>query len=106
MRERSAEFYVSMLWVIGCIAVLAMGALMGVLITNVQADGTLHDTYYIVGHFRYMLSVAMVFCFFSGWYFLFPKITGFAYSNLLGKIHFWLLLIGVIIIVAPQIVLF
>src|SRR4051794_36852737 len=65
-----------------------------------------HDTYFVVAHLHYVLSLAMVFGFFAAWYYLFPKLTGYAYSDLLGGIHFWSLSIGVIIILAPQILLF
>jgi len=95
-----------MLWVIGGVVTLAMGALTRFLVTNARTDSALHDTYFVVDHSQYMISLAMVFGFFAAWYYLFPKVTGYAYSDLLGRIHFWFLAIGLIVIlVPPQILL-
>jgi cytochrome c oxidase subunit I len=93
------------LWVIGCVVTLAIAGLAHILATNIRTDHALHDTYFVVEHSHYVLSLAMVFGFFAAWYYLFPKLTGYAYSYLLGRIHFWLLSIGVIITLAPQILL-
>jgi cytochrome c oxidase subunit 1 len=90
-----------MLWVIGCVVTLVMGASTRALMTNARTDGAPHDAYFVVDHSRYMFSVAMVFGFFAACYYLFPKLTGYAYSDLLGRIHFWLLAIGLIVILAP-----
>ncbi len=99
-----------MLWVVGGAVTFAIGGLANavatrslarILATNTGADGTLHDTYYVVGHLHYALSLAVVFVFFAAWYYLFPKLTGYAYSELLGRIHFWLSFIGVIITLVP-----
>jgi len=95
-----------MLWIIGCVVTLAMGALTRTLVTNARTDSALHDTYFVVDHSQYLLSLALVFGFFAAWYYLFPKLTGYAYSDLLGRIHFWFLAIGLIVIlVPPQILL-
>jgi cytochrome c oxidase subunit I len=95
-----------MLWVIGGVVTLAMAALTRALVSNARTDGALHDAYFVVDHSRYMLSLAMVFGFFAAWYHLFPKLTGYAYSDLLGRIHFWSLAVGLIaILVPPQILL-
>jgi cytochrome c oxidase subunit I len=96
-----------MLWIIGCVVTLTMAGLTGVLTANpLPANRTLHDTYFVVSHLHYLLSVAVMFGFFAAWYYLFPKFTGYAYSNLLGRIHFGLLFIGVNIVLVPQIFLF
>jgi heme/copper-type cytochrome/quinol oxidase subunit 1 len=55
----------------------------------------LHDTYYVVGHFHYVLSMGAVFGIFAGWYFWFEKMFGVKYPEVLGQIHFWLMFIGV-----------
>lgn len=94
-----------MLWVIGCVVTLAMAGLTRILVTNIRTDRVLHDTYFVVAHLHYVFSLAVVFGFFAACYYLFPKLTGYAYSDLLGRIHFWLLSIGVIIMLAPQILL-
>jgi cytochrome c oxidase subunit 1 len=64
-------------------------------------DLVLHDTYFVVAHFHYVLLPPVVFAFFAGWYYLFPRITRYAYSDILGRIHFWLLFIGVNSALAP-----
>jgi Cytochrome C and Quinol oxidase polypeptide I len=65
----------------------------------------IHDTYYIAAHLHYVLQLAVVFGYFAGLYYLFPKLTGYAYYGLLGRVHFWLLFIGVNTIVVPQVLL-
>jgi cytochrome c oxidase subunit 1 len=94
-----------MLWVIGCVVTLAMGGLTRILVTNVRLDRHLHDTYFVVVHLRYMFALPILFGFFAACYYWFPKLTGYAYSDLLGRIHFWWLSIGVIITGVPQILL-
>jgi cytochrome c oxidase subunit I len=106
MRGGWVAFQTPMLFTIGCVVTLAMGGLISFLMANPAADRTLHDTYYVVWHLHYLFSLAVVFGFFATWYYLFPKITSYAYSNLLGSIHFWLLFIGVNIVLVPQIFLF
>jgi cytochrome c oxidase subunit 1 len=95
-----------MLWVIGGVVTLAMGASTRTLVTNALTHSALHDTYFVVDHSKYVIRLAMVFVFFAAWYYLFPKLTGYAYSDLLSRIHFWLFAIGLIVIlVPPQILL-
>ena len=91
----SIEFKTPMLWAIGFIFVFTIGGVTGVVIANAGVDRSLHDTYYIVAHFHYVLSLGAVFAIFAGWYYWFPKITGYMYSETMGKLHFWLTLIGV-----------
>jgi cytochrome c oxidase subunit I len=98
----SVEFRTPMLWAIGFIFVFTIGGLTGVVVANPGADRMLQDTYYIVAHFHYVLSLAAVFGIFAGWYYWFPKITGYTYSDFLGKRHFWLSFIGANTIFFPQ----
>jgi len=67
----------------------------GVVLANASLDIAFHDTYYVVAHFHYVLSMGAVFAMFSGWYFWVPKILGLNYNILLSKVQFWLLFIGV-----------
>lgn len=106
MRGGWVVFHTPILCTVGCVVTLAMTGLISILMVKPSVDRTLHDTYYIVLHLHYLLSLAAVFGFFAAWYYLFPKITGYAYSNLLGRIHFWLLFIGVNVILVPQIFFF
>jgi len=92
------------LWAIGAIFVLCFGVLGGFVLANAGADRVLHDTYYVVAHSHYILSLAAVFGFFAVWYYGFPRITGYAYSELLGQIHFWLWFIGVNAMLIPQVI--
>ena len=91
----SIEFKTPMLWAIGFIFVFTIGGVTGVVIANAGVDRNLQGTYYVVAHFHYVLSLGAVFAIFAGWYYWFPKITGYMYSEIIGKLHFWLTLIGV-----------
>jgi cytochrome c oxidase subunit I len=98
----SVDFRTPMLWAIGFIFMFTIGGLTGIVVANPGADRMLQDTYYIVAHFHYVLSLAAVFGIFAGWYYWFPKMTGYTYSDLLGKIHFWVSFVGANTIFFPQ----
>jgi cytochrome c oxidase subunit I len=91
----SITFRTPMLWAIGFIFVFTVGGVTGVVLANPGVDRTLQDTYYVVAHFHYVLSLGAVFAIFAGWYYWFPKMTGYMYSEALGKLHFWLTFVGV-----------
>jgi cytochrome c oxidase subunit 1 len=91
----SIEFKTPMLWAIGFILVFTIGGVTGVVLANPSIDHSFQDTYYVVAHFHYVLSLGAVFAIFAGWYYWFPKITGYMYSETFGKLHFWLTFIGV-----------
>src|SRR5438445_5817978 len=98
----SVEFRTPMLWAVGFIFVFTIGGLTGIVVANPGADRMLQDTYYIVAHFHYVLSLAAVFGIFAGWYYWFPKIAGYLYSDFLGKVHFWISFVGANTIFFPQ----
>src|SRR5215216_2526518 len=98
----SIEFRVPMLWAIGFIFLFTVGGVTGVMLANAGVDRVMQDTYYVVGHFHYVLSLGAVFAIFAGWYYWFPKMTGYVYSEFLGKIHFWLTFVGVNITFFPH----
>jgi cytochrome c oxidase subunit 1 len=91
----SVKFTTPMLWAVGFIIVFTVGGVTGVVLANPGVDRVLQDTYYVVAHFHYVLSLGAVFAIFAGWYYWFPKITGYMYNETIGKIHFWVTFVGV-----------
>ena len=98
----SLTFDTPMLFAIGFIFMFTIGGVTGVVLANAGVDRALHDTYYVVAHFHYVLSLGAVFGIFAGWYYWFGKMTGYQYSEFWGKLHFWTTFIGVNLLFFPQ----
>ena len=98
----SLSFKTPMVWSLGFIFMFTVGGVTGVVLANGGIDDNLHDTYYVVAHFHYVLSLGAVFSLFAGFYYWFPKMSGRMYSELLGQLHFWIFFIGVNILFFPQ----
>ncbi len=98
----SIRYTTPMLFALGFIFLFTMGGITGVVLANPSIDRSLHDTYYVVAHFHYTMSIGALFTLFAGWYYWFPKMSGRMYSEALGKLHFWLAFIGINLTFLPQ----
>ena len=72
------------------------------MLANAGVDYSLHDTYYVVAHFHYVLSLGAVFAIFAGFYYWFEKMWGVKYNEFLGALHFWIMFVGVNLVFFPQ----
>ncbi|NJM49744.1 MAG: cytochrome c oxidase subunit I [Sphingomonadales bacterium] len=98
----SVTFKTPMVWAMGFIFMFTVGGVTGVVLANGGLDDNLHDTYYVVAHFHYVLSLGAVFSLFAGFYYWFGKMSGKMLSEALGHLHFWLFFIGVNILFFPM----
>ncbi|NIJ22108.1 cytochrome c oxidase subunit 1 [Sphingomonas naasensis] len=98
----SISFKTPMVWAIGFIFMFTVGGVTGVVLANGGVDDYMHDTYYVVAHFHYVLSLGAVFGLFAGFYYWFPKMSGRMYSELLGQLHFWTFFVGVNVLFFPM----
>jgi cytochrome c oxidase subunit 1 len=90
----SIQFKTPMLFALGFIFLFTIGGVSGVVLANGGLDISLHDTYYVVAHFHYVLSLGAVFAIFAGWYYWIGKMSGRQYPEFLGQIHFWMAFLG------------
>ena len=98
----SITFETPMLFAIGFVFLFTVGGVTGVVLANGSVDTYMQDTYYVVAHFHYVLSLGAVFAIFAGFYYWFPKMSGRLYNELLGKLHFFIMFIGVNVIFFPM----
>ncbi len=98
----SIRFTTPMVWAIGFIFLFTVGGVTGVVLANAGMDIAMHDTYYVVAHFHYVLSLGAVFGIFAAFYYWFGKMTGREFPEWAGKLHFWATFIGVNLTFFPQ----
>ncbi|MGR3755935.1 MAG: cytochrome c oxidase subunit I [Tranquillimonas sp.] len=98
----SVEMKTPMLWAFGFIFLFTVGGVTGIVLSQAAVDRAYHDTYYVVAHFHYVMSLGAVFAIFAGIYFYFPKFTGKMYPEWAGKTHFWAMFIGANLTFFPQ----
>lgn len=91
----SIELNVPMYFVLGFLVLFTIGGVTGIACSSAGLDIAIHDTYYIVAHFHYVLSMGVVFSLIAGIYYWIEKISGLPYPEELGRIHFWTMFIGV-----------
>jgi cytochrome c oxidase subunit I len=97
----SIRFAVPMLWATGFIVLFTVGGVTGVVLANAGADVILHNTYYVVAHFHYVLSLGATFAIFAGFYYWFPLMTGREFPVSAGRVHFWTTFVGVNLLFFP-----
>lgn len=98
----SLRYNTPLIFVLGFLALFTIGGVTGVVLANASLDVAFHDTYYVVAHFHYVLSMGAVFAIFAAFYFWTSKIIGKTYNDFLGKVHFWSLFVGVNLTFFPQ----
>jgi cytochrome c oxidase subunit 1 len=98
----SIRFSAAMHWAVGFIFLFTVGGVTGVVLSNAGLDRNLHNTYYVVAHFHYVLSLGAVFSIFAAWYYWFPKMSGRIIPEAIGKLHFWVAFVGANILFFPM----
>ncbi len=98
----SIELKTPMLWAFGFLFLFTVGGVTGIVLSQAAVDRYYHDTYYVVAHFHYVMSLGAVFAIFAGIYFYLPKMSGRMYPEWAGKLHFWAMFIGANLTFFPQ----
>jgi len=92
----------TMLFALGFLGMFLLGGLTGIMLATVPFDWQVSDSYFVVGHFHYVLFGGALFAFMAGWYYWFPKATGRLMSERIGRWHFWLMLVGFNLLFGPM----
>ncbi|HTO94478.1 MAG TPA: cbb3-type cytochrome c oxidase subunit I, partial [Bacteroidota bacterium] len=98
----SIRFTVPMLFALAFLPMFGIGGLTGLPLGLASADIHLHDTYYVIGHFHYVVAPGTLMALFGGIYYWFPKVTGRKMSDALGKLHFWLTFVFINCVFMPM----
>jgi len=102
MWQGSIEFKTPMLFAIGFIFIFTVGGVTGIVLSQTGLDRAYHNTYYVIAHFHYVMSLGAVFCIFAGTYYWIGKMSGRQYPEWAGKLHFLLFFIGANLTFFPQ----
>ena len=98
----SIDMKTPMYWAFGFLFLFTVGGVTGIVLSQAGVDRAYHDTYYVVAHFHYVMSLGAVFCIFAGVYYWFGKMSGKHYPEWAGKLHFWMMFIGANVTFFPQ----
>ncbi|RWO01198.1 cytochrome c oxidase subunit 1 [Mesorhizobium sp.] len=98
----SIRLTVPMLWALGFIIMFTVGGTTGIVLANAGTDQVLHNTYYVVAHFHYVLSLGATYAVFAGFYYWFPRMTGRMFPEWVGRLHFWCFFIGTNVLFFPM----
>ncbi|WP_395005382.1 cytochrome c oxidase subunit I [Cypionkella sp.] len=98
----SVEFKSPMVWAFGFLFLFTVGGVTGIVLSQAGVDRAYHDTYYVIAHFHYVMSLGAVFAIFAGIYFYLPKMSGRAAPEWAAKLHFWMMFIGANLTFFPQ----
>jgi len=98
----SVEFKTPMVWAFGFLFLFTVGGVTGIVLSQAAIDRVYHDSYYVVAHFHYVMSLGAVFAIFAGIYFYLPKFSGRMAPEWAGKLHFWMMFIGANMNFFPQ----